>query len=287
MTATTFEAPFVSGDVETLSGAIVVRTSQAIERERPVHGEPHAIASRARAQQDILIGRLGAAGVKTTVLDAPEDAPFAALCADVAVVFPAGAFLMRPSDPARRREVAMLESALIAAKVPIVGRIEAPGLFDGGDAMLLGDALYLGVPQVRQGDIGIPRVARGNAHGRAQLAAYATSLGLRAVEVPLSEEARRLRSVVSPIDTGTVLYAPGLVDGAAFAALERIEVPLGEDYGAGVLVLGKRRVLSNLRFRTVLPLLRRSKVRVEAIDLWEFGKLGATPAALVLAVKRG
>jgi len=288
MTQATFEPPYVRGAVETLQGAVVVRTSQAIERERPLHGESNAIASRARAQQDVLLSRLAASGVAVTVLDAPAGSPLAALCADTAVVFPAGAFLMRPSDPSRRSEVAAIESALGRLNVPILGRIEAPGLFDGDDAMLLGDVLYLGVPGFRKSDVGIPRIARGNAHGRAQLAAYASSAGFRVVEVPFSEEARRLRAVVSPIDTETVLVAPGLVDGAAaFATLERIVVPLGEDLGAGVLVIGKRRVLANLRFRTVLPLLRKKKVAVEAIDLWEFGKLGATPSALVLAVKRG
>jgi dimethylargininase len=288
MAQATFEAPFIRDAVGTLQAAVVVRCSQAIERELPLLGEPSPIASRARAQQDVLLARLAACGVATTVLDAPESSPLAALCADTALVFPSGAFLMRPSDPSRRAEVAAIEPELTRLKVPIVGRIEAPGLFDGDDAMLLGEVLYLGVPAFRRSDVGIARIPRGNAHGRAQVAAYAVSAGLRVVEVPFSEEARRLRSVVSPIDAETVLYSPGLVDGtSAFAALERIEVPLGEDYGAGVLVIGKRRVLSNIRFRTVLSLLRKKKVGVEAIDLWEFGKLGATPSALVLALKRG
>ena len=288
MVSAALQAPFVRGAVETLRNAILVRTAPDIEREAPLHGEPHLIASRARAQHDVLLGRLAAHGVATTVLDAPPVSPLGALCADAAVVFPAGIFLTRPSDPSRRGEPAAIEAALTGLKVPVVGRIEAPGLFDGEDAMLLGEVLYLGVPAFRRSDVGIARVARGNAHGRAQLAAYAASIGLRVVEVPFSEEARRLRSVVSPVDTETVLFAPGLVDGvSAFATLERIEVPLGEDFGAGVLVLGKRRVLANLRFRTVLPLLRKQKIAVDAIDLWEFGKLGAGPAALVLALKRG
>jgi hypothetical protein len=34
-------------------------------------------------------------------------------------------------------------------------------------------------------------------------------------------------------------------------------------------------------------MLRKAKFIVEAIDLWEFGKIGATPSLIALALKRG
>ena len=283
----TYQAPFVRDDAGALRGALVVRTSRALERELPLQGEPSPIAARAAEQQAVMIGRLGSCGVKVQVVEPPEDAPLAALCADYAVIFRDGAFLMRPSDAAQRRGMALVEGWLEAIHFPIVGRIEAPGLLDGGDVLRAGDTVFVGVPHVPQSDVGIRQTARGNAFGREQLAAYARSLGLKVVEVPLSSEARRLRSVASIVDAETVLYAPGIIDGSlAFAPFKRIEVPRGEDFGAGVLTLGPRRVLANVRFRTVLPLLRRAKIGVEAIDLWEFGKIGATPSSLVLALKR-
>jgi N-dimethylarginine dimethylaminohydrolase len=84
-----------------------------------------------------------------------------------------------------------------------------------------------------------------------------------------------------------LLFAPGLVDPSAFSGLATIEVPRGEDFGAGVLALGNRRVIANVRFRETIPLLRKAKFAVDAIDLWEFGKIGVTPASLALAIKRG
>jgi hypothetical protein len=33
--------------------------------------------------------------------------------------------------------------------------------------------------------------------------------------------------------------------------------------------------------------LRKAKFTVESIDLWEFGKIGATPSVMALALKRG
>ena len=252
----------------------------------PLHAEPNAIAERALEQFKIFTGRLGAAGVE--VIEAgPELAPLSPFGADGAVVFPQGAFVMRPSDVRGRASISALDLALTTAGVPIVGHIDAPGLLDGGDVLFSGSTLYIGVTAVRQAETGIPRASRSNALGREQLAAYARANGIAVVEVKMAAEVRRLRSVASIIDTKTIVVAPGLVDAEAFADLDRIDVPRGEDYAAGVLAIGNRRILANLRFREALPLLRKAKTIVDAIDVWEFGKVGATPSSMVLALKRG
>jgi dimethylargininase len=251
-----------------------------------MQGESNAIASRASEQFEIMLGRLTSAGVK--LVHADEDAAVALgwSSADGAIVFEDGAFMMRPSDVRRRAGIALLEDALTRAGVPVVARIEAPGLLDGGDVLLAQDAVYIGCPKTRQAEIGTPATRHGNAFGREQLAAYARSTGRKIVDVALAGEVPRLRSVAALIDARTVLLAPGLLDASAFDGLETIAVPRGEDYGAGVLALGERRVLANLRFRETIPLLRKAKVAVDAIDLWEFGRIGVTPALLALALKR-
>jgi dimethylargininase len=283
----TFKAPFVGSDGAALRGVVVVPPSAEIAAVAPVHGESHAIADRAAEQHRIFTGRLAALGVKTLEATPIAGAPFGPLCADGAVLFAEGAFLMRPSDLRRRAEVSALEEALARAQIPIVGRIAAPGLLDGGDVLLSRDTVYLGVATKRQAETGMPAAVHGNALGREQLAAYARSIGLAVVDVPMAAEVRRLKSVASFVAEETLLYAPGLVDGSAFAKMEKIEAPRGEDYAAGVLALGNRRVLANLRFRVTTPLLRKAKFSVESIDLWEFGKIGATPSVMALALKRG
>jgi dimethylargininase len=283
----TFAAQFVRNDAEPLRQVLVVRTSPAIASVPPVYGESSAIAERALEQQSIFQGRLAAHGISVNSIDPGEDAPLQALSADSAVMFAQGAFLMRPSDVRQRRVIAAVEAALRKAQIPIVGRIAAPGLLDGGDVLLAGDTMYVGSSRARQSEVGIPVTLHGNALGREQLTAYARSTGLKVVEVALSGQARRLRSVASLVTPETVLLAPRLVDAAAFAGLQLLEAPAGEDYAAGVLALGNRRVLANLRFRQTIPLLRKAKIAVDAIDLWEFGKIGATPNSLVLALRRG
>jgi len=282
-----FEAPFVRDDCATLRGVLMAKPGAAIAAAAPMLGEPSAIAERAAEQFAILTGRLGAASVKISTIDADAPASIGSSCADGAIVFEDGAFLMRPSDVARRADVGALQTALERLGIPIVGRIEAPGLLDGGDVLLAGDTVYVGVPTPRREEIGIPAQRHGNALGREQLAAFARSRSFAVVEVAMAGEVSRLRAVAALIDSKTLLLGAGVLDATAFGALKTIVVPRGEEYGAGVLALGNRRVLANLRFRETIPLLRKAGVSVDAIDLWEFGKIGITPSLLALAVKRG
>jgi dimethylargininase len=206
--------------------------------------------------------------------------------ADLAVVLGSGAVLMRPSDPLSRGDVARVESALTGAGIPIIGRIEAPGLLDGGDVLVGSDTAYIGIPLARSSSTGLARGARGNELGRRQFAAFAQQAGLKTVDVGISSDARRLRAVAAFVDRNTIVFGGRVVDGEAFAGLERIVTIEGEEYGAGVLAVGRRRVIANVRFRFILETLRRARVGVDAIDLWEFGKVGATPSMLTLALKR-
>ena len=282
-----FQAPYVANDAGTLRGVVVVRPTAALAAVRPLYGESNAIVERAHEQFSVFLTRLGARGIKIVEAEAIASTPASAFCGDGAVVFPDGAFVMRPSDLSRRGEIAPLEAALALANVPIVGRIEAPGLLDGGDVILAGDTLFIAVTTPRRHEQGIAASVHGNALGREQLAAYARAKNMKVVEIPVAAEVRRLKSVASLIDARTILYAASLVDGEGFAGFERLVAPRGEDYGAGVLALGGRRVLANLRFRETIPMLRAAKFAVDAIDVWEFGKIGATPSSMVLALKRG
>jgi dimethylargininase len=283
---TGLQAPYVRGDAETLRAALLVAPSPSLAARKPLQSEPNSIPERAEEQHALFAARLAAHGVGVRVLP-PSGAALGALCADAAVIFPDGAFVLRPSELNRRGEIVAIEAALQSLGVPILARLASPGLLDGGDVMFSGDTLYLGVATSRDSEIGLPGWSRGNAHGRAQVAAYARDHGWKVVEVALASEAIRLRAVAALVAPDAVVLSPALCDAAAFAGLQIIEAPRGEDCAAGVLALGNRRVIANVRFRQTIPLLRKAKIAVDAIDLWEFGKIGATPALLALALKRG
>jgi dimethylargininase len=276
------EPPFVRSDAGALAGAVVCAPSPSIERLHPLKSEPSPIADRALEQHGILVRTLRDRGVTVTVLEAGTEAPTESLIADCAVVLPQGAILMRPSAVERRAEVLAVERALLAAGIPIAGRIEAPGLLDGTDVAIAGDRMFIGVAR---GDAGLR--SRSNALGRAQLAAFAAAADMRVVELAIAPEVPRLRNVFNVVASDAVVAAPEMVDLVPVRDLRVIEVPRGEEFAAGVLAFGERRVIVNLRYRYSIGLLRAAKIEIEAIDLWEFGKAGIGPFQLVLATKRG
>ncbi len=275
------QAPFLTHDAGVLAGAVVLRPSTSVDRLVPLQAEPSPIAERAIEQHAILVRTLRDHGVAVTVLEPGAGAPSEALVNDLALVFARGAVIARPSAVDRRAATAAVEAALEQRGIPIVGRIAAPGLLDAGDVALAGDTVYVGIPR----DGGGFRT-RSNALGRSQLAELTAAMGLRTIEVALDPRVARLRNVLGFVATDTAIVAPQRLDVAALGDIRLIEVPLGEEYAAGVLALGERRVLANLRFRESLARLRQAKIAVEAIDLWEFGKVGAGPFSLVLATNR-
>jgi dimethylargininase len=276
------EPPYVRSDAGALAGAVVCAPSPSIERLLPLKSEPSPIADRALEQHGILVRTLRDRGVTVTVLEPATEAPTESLIADCAVVLPQGAILMRPSSVERRAEVVAVERALVAAGIPIVGRIEAPGLLDGTDVALAGDRVFIGVAR---GEAGLR--SRSNSLGRAQLAAFAAAADLRVVELAIAPDVPRLRNVFNLVASDAVVAAPDMVDLVPVRDLRVIEVPRGEEFAAGVIAFGERRVIVNLRYRYSIGLLRAAKIDVEAIDLWEFGKAGIGPFQLVLATKRG
>lgn len=276
-----FEPPFVRSDAGTLAAAVVCVPSPSVERLVPRISEPSPIAGRALEQHGVLMRTLRDYGVDLTVLEPTTGSPGEALVADCAIMLPGGAVLSRPATVERRADVLAVERALAARGIPIIGRIAAPGLLDATDVALAGDRAFVGVP--RAGGLG----ARSNAFGRSQLAEFAGAAGLRVVELALATDVPRLRTVFNVVAADTVVAATELVDMVPASGLQIVELPRGEEYAAGLLALGERRVLANLRFRESIGLLRAAKIDVVAIDLWEFGKAGVAPAQLVLATKRG
>jgi len=281
VTVKSYAAPYVSSDAGALAGAVVLRPSAAVDRLPPVKGEPSPIADRAQEQHAILVRTLRDRGVTVHEMAPVTEAATETLVADCAIVLPHGAVIARPSQIERRAEVGAVEKQLAELGIPIVGRIEAPGLLDATDVAVAPGRLFVAVPR---GGAGLRR--RSNELGRRQLDAIASQHGFTMVELPVANDVPRLRDVFSLVASDTVVAAKDRVDLVAATDLRVIEVPRGEELAAGVLALGERFVIANLRFRESVAIMRKAKIAVEAIDLWEFGKAGLGPFSLALAVKR-
>jgi dimethylargininase len=276
-----FEPPYVRSDAGALGGAIVCPPSASIDRLPPMPSEPSPIPDRALEQHGILVRTLRDRGVDVTVMTPVTETSAESLVADYVVMLPDGAVLARPSLVERRANVAGVEAALGALGIPVIGRIEAPGLLDAGDVVLAGDRAFVGVPRPGAG-----LRPRSNELGRKQLAALLDRAGIRVVELATAPAVSRLRDAFNLVAAGAAVAAPERVDLVPVTGLEIIEVVRGEEAAAGLLAFGERRAIVNLRFRESIKLLRNAKVTVEAIDLWEFGKAGILPFQLVLPTKR-
>jgi dimethylargininase len=189
--------------------------------------------------------------------------------------------IARPSQPDRRAETAAVERRLAELGIPILARIEPPGVLDATDVAIAPGRVFIGVPLPGAG-----LRARSNELGRRQLEAIVTQHGYTVEELAVARDVPRLRDVFSVVASDAVVAAPDRVDLVPVSGFQIIELPRGEEFAAGVLPLGERRVLANLRFRESLAIMRKARIAVEAIDLWEFGKAGFGPFSLVLAVKR-
>ena len=282
MTVNSYASPYVSTDAGALAGAFVLRPSAAVDQLPPIKGEPSPIADRAMEQHAVLVGTLRSRGVNVHEIKPHSESPTESLVADCAIVLPRGVVIARPSQIERRAETAAVEKHLTELGIPIVGRIEAPGLLDATDVAVAAERVFIGVP--RSGP-GVRR--RSNELGRKQLEAIVSQQGLRVVELPVANDVPRLRDVFSVVASDAILAAPDRVDLVSVTGMRVVEVPRGEELAAGVLALGERLVIANLRFRESIAIMRKAKITVEAIDLWEFGKAGFGPFSLALAVKRG
>ncbi|MBV8655520.1 MAG: hypothetical protein JO160_05695, partial [Candidatus Eremiobacteraeota bacterium] len=191
-----------------------------------------------------------------------------------AVAFEDGAVLMRPTSMTRRAEADRLKAEFAHIDVPLAGHITAPGLLDGSDIVLAGTTAFVGVGK------------RGNELGRSGFAQVARAHGYDVVEVKIEASVPSLRAVVSPVAKDTLAIAANCVDVAQFSGFKTIVVEPGEELAAGVLTIGDRHVLADIRYRTALRAMRSAGITVEAIDLYEYGKLGLTPSMLVLPLKR-
>jgi dimethylargininase len=272
--AIAFGPRLVGSPTGKLRAALLVRPSIAIESAAPLYGEPGAVYSRALEQHEILRKTLGFFGVETIVVDSRGDDPLESAIADAAVIFEDGAFLTRPTSMSRRAEADRLETEFASLDVPLAGHVSAPGLFDGGDVLLVGATAFVGAG------------TRGNALGRSGFSAVARAHGYRVVEVPLAAGVPSLRCVAGALAKDAVVLAKDAVDPALFAGFKTIVLERGEERAAGVLVLGEHHVIADVRYRTALAAMRKAGIVVEGIDLYDFEKIGITPSMLALALKR-
>jgi len=182
--------------------------------------EPIDIA-RAREQHRAYEACLAGLGVEVISLAAEPKYPDAVFVEDAAIVLDEIAVMTRMGASSRRGESESLARALERFR-PLCSMHE-PATLDGGDVMVAGKTLFVGV------------TARSNGAGIGQLAAEVEPFGYR-VRPVVVEGCLHLKSACSYIGDAVLVHRPW-VDAAAFAGMRLLDVP--EECGANVLAIGE------------------------------------------------
>ena len=255
--------------------------------DEPAHGFLHAVdLETAQREHDRFVELLASLGLTVHVLDAETSSPDLVYTFDPLLVSDRGAIPLRPGKPSREGEPAVLEAWTLAAGIPTLGRIEAPGTVEGGDTFWLRpDLLCIG------------RTLRTNDAGARQLEALVGG-DVRIFDVPYwrgPAELIHLLSVISPVaDDLAVVYRPllpaGLWELLRELGVRLVDVPDEEFQTLGCNVLAVRPgvvIVAEGNPRTAAHL-GRADCEVHAYPATEIGINGAGgPTCMTRPILRG
>ena len=178
--------------------------------------------SRMLAQHAAYADALCALGLEIEVLDPLPGFPDAYFLEDVAVVVPELAVVARPGAPSRRGEADAIVPVL--ARHRELARVEQPGTLDGGDVLIAGRTVFIGLS------------ARTNDAGAAQLARLLEPHGYRSQTVPVAT-GLHLKSSVSWLGGETLLVSERFADWPELRAFRRIVVDATEEAACNSLLV--------------------------------------------------
>jgi len=200
-------------------------------------------------------------GLGLEVLRVPADAacPDCCFVEDAALVLDELALLTRMGTASRRPESPAIERAL--APYRSVVRMTPPGTLDGGDVLVAGRTLFVGLSK-RTNEEGIEFL-------RQALAPHAYSV------VPVEVRGcLHLKSAATALDEQTLLANVIWVDPKAFPGFEVLPVPLKEPHAANVLRV-RAQILVHDGFPLTRELLEKRGYSVAPVDVSEFLKAEA------------
>lgn len=218
-------------------------------------GEPDA--ARMIAQHAAYADALRALGLVVEVLDALPGFPDAYFVEDVAVVVPELAVVARPGAPSRLGEADAIVPAL--ARHRKLARIEPPATLDGGDVLVAGRSVFIGLS------------ARTNAEGAAQLARLLEPHGYRPWAIPVAA-GLHLKSSVSWLGGETLLLSERFADRPEFRAWRRIVVGAAGEPACNTLLVNGT-LLTPRGFPEVRRQLDRTAMPVVELDVSEVRKM--------------
>ena len=254
--------------------ALTRPVSASIARCELTHLEREPIdPPRAAAQHAAYEDALRALGCDVRPLPPLDEQPDAVFVEDTAVVLDELALVTRPGAVSRRGEVPSVARALAAYRT--LHAIEEPGTLDGGDVLVAGRRVFVGLS------------SRTNAAALAQMRALLEPLGYTVAGVPVTG-CLHLKSAATSPGPGLVLLNPAWIDAMAFAGLQVVAVDPAEPFAANALRVGNAVVYAGSFPRTQARLEARG-LALHTVDLTELAKAegAVTCCSLVFDVDSG
>jgi dimethylargininase len=205
--------------------AITRPVSLAIDRCELTHLERIPIdLKRAIAQHQRYEETLKSLGVEIISLPEEPDLPDAVFVEDTAVVLDECAIITRPGADSRKPETESIVRAL--APYRLLHTIRAPGTLDGGDVLVIGKRIWVGLS------------TRSNQFAIDQMRTFLELYGYTVHGVPLSG-CLHLKSAVTQVADDTLLINPEWVNKAKLPGMKFIEVDPSEPNAANALLVGE------------------------------------------------
>ena len=218
------------------------RTPIDVERARQQH----------RAYEQALI----AAGGMVQRLESGADMPDAVFIEDTAIVFDELALIARPGAASRRRETTAVVDALRVYR-PLV-QIEAPATIDGGDVLVVGREVFVGL-STRTNNAAVEQM-RATLEPRGYVVHAVTVRG-----------ALHLKSAVTALDDDTLLVNEHWIDSDRFDRFTCIDVDPAEPAAANALRVADR-IIFPAAFPRTAERLDKHGFRLDIVDASELAK---------------
>lgn len=221
----------------------------------------------AMVQHSEYVSALETCGLVITLLGPDEKHPDSTFIEDTALIKGDCAIITRPGVISRRTEILDMANILpgIFGKVE---RIEAPGTFEAGDVIMVGDYFYIGLSD------------RTNLDGAKQAIKILEKCGYKGSFISL-EKVLHLKSGASYLENNNLLVCGEFVYRNEFLNFNRIIVPENEAYAANSLwVNGK--VLVPSGFPKTLYAIQAAGYDTISVNMSEFQKLDGGLSCLSL-----
>ncbi len=221
----------------------------------------------ARKQHADYEGCLKRLGCELLRLPEQPDLPDSVFVEDAAIVLDEIAVIARPGAASRRPEIESVAAALKPFRTLL--QINAPGTLDGGDVLVMGKDIYVGLS------------SRSNDQAVTQMTAELASFGYRVHSVEI-HGCLHLKSAVTAVASNTVLVNPSWIDANVFDQFAIIEVHPDEAFAANGLLTGET-VIYPVAFPRTAERLTKQGIRIEPVNLSELAKAeGAVTCCSIL-----